>query len=80
MNIIVLEQAEKIIDNLEKQDKKRILKAIANIPNGDIKFIKNSGNRYRVRGGNYRAFYFKDGDNYVVYNVLKRNEKTYKMR
>ena len=57
-NIIIEKPALKFIDKQSANDKKRILKAIYQLPQtGDIKPLKGYKNYYRLRVGDYRIIY-----------------------
>ena len=57
-NIIIEKPALKFIDKQSANDKKRILKAIYQLPQtGDIKPLKGYKNYYRLRVGDYHIIY-----------------------
>ncbi|MFI3231668.1 MAG: type II toxin-antitoxin system RelE/ParE family toxin [bacterium] len=67
MTVYKIEYTNKSIKNLKKLDikaKTDIIKAIENIPNGDIKAMKGySDGRKRLRVGKYRVIYSIDNTN-----------------
>lgn len=53
--IIVKKKAKKFIDKLPANEKQRVVKAIAQLPNGeDIKKLKGHSDLLRLRVGEYR--------------------------
>ena len=61
--IVIEKRAQKFIHKLSKPDKERLLKAILNLPDGDIKHMQGHDNYYRLRVGNYRVIYtINNGD------------------
>lgn len=53
---------EKFIRKQSKEMQKRILIAINKLPEGDVKKLKGFGNYYRLRVGDIRVIFQKDGD------------------
>lgn len=65
--IIVKKKAKKFIDRLPKSEKKRIVRAIEMLPDGeDIKKLKGHENLLRLRVGEYRIIYTVDNGELVV--------------
>ena len=65
--IIIKKPAKKFIDELPKNEKQRIVKAIEKLPEGeDIKKLKGHDNIYRLRVGDYRILYTVDNGEFVV--------------
>lgn len=66
-NILIEKRARKFITKLPPADKSRILKAIANLPNGtDIKQVQGYSEYLRLRVGDYRIIYTQDDDKLII--------------
>jgi mRNA interferase RelE/StbE len=64
-----IEISKKAIKFIEKQPKPKrnlLLKAIAQLPAGDIKLLKGHDNLYRLRVGSYRIIYTIDNGNFII--------------
>lgn len=75
--IIIKKKAKKFIDNLPKNERLRIVKAIELLPNGeDIKKLKGHSNLLRLRVGDYRIIYTVDNGELIIYiiDVTNRGE------
>ena len=69
MKIILSHDAEKALRKLDKKRRDNILKAIQDIPKGDIKPMEGKPEgRYRLRIGSYRVIfrYDKNGEMVIV--------------
>lgn len=66
--IVLEKRARKFVEQLPKPEKKRVLTAIAKLPNGDIKKLqgKKSSGYYRLRVGEYRIIYTVDNGKLVI--------------
>lgn len=65
--IIVKKKAKKFIDKLPANEKQRVVKAIAQLPNGeDIKKLKGHSDLLRLRVGEYRIIYTVDNGELVI--------------
>lgn len=65
--VIIEKLAEKFITKLPKDDKERILRAIYNLPNGDIKPLRgNHKGMFRLRVGSYRIIYTIDNGKLII--------------
>lgn len=68
--IIIKKKAKKFIDNLPKNERLRIVKAIELLPNGeDIKKLKGHSNLLRLRVGDYRIIYTVDNGELIIYII-----------
>lgn len=69
-------KASKFIEKQNPEQQKRLLKAIYNIPNGDIKRLIGYDGLYRLRIGDYRVIYKFDSYKVVIIilNVGNRGE------
>lgn len=68
--IIIEKSAAQFLKEQPKQQQERLLKALYEIPNGDIKPIKGFKGIYRLRVGNYRVIYRIKNDELIII-VLK---------
>ncbi len=55
----------KYLKRLDKNTQVRIIKAINDLPLGDIKRLQGSSENYRLRVGNFRIIFSKD-DKYLI--------------
>jgi mRNA interferase RelE/StbE len=65
--IVLKKPAKKFIDKLPLNEKRRIVSAIEQLPNGeDIKTLKGHTNLLRLRVGDYRIIYTIDNGELVI--------------
>ncbi len=65
--IIIKKKAKKFIDKLPMNEKKRVVAAIEQLPNGeDIKKLKGHSELMRLRVGSYRIIYTVDNGELVI--------------
>lgn len=65
--IIIKKKAKKFIDKLPMNEKKRVVSAIEQLPNGeDIKKMQGYDELLRLRVGEYRIIYTVDNGKLVV--------------
>lgn len=68
--IIIKKAAKKFIDRLPANEKRRVVTAIQQLPNGeDIKRLKGHEGLLRLRVGEYRIIYTVDHGQLVVYVI-----------
>lgn len=68
--VIILKRAKKFIDRLPMNEKRRVISAIEQLPDGtDIKPLKGTQGVYRLRVGEYRIIYTVDNGKLVVYVI-----------
>ena len=68
--IIIKKRAKKFIDRLPLNERKRVVSAIEQLPNGeDIKKLKGHDDLFRLRVGNYRIIYTVDNGKLIVYVI-----------
>lgn len=73
--IIIKKPAKKFIDRLPMNEKRRVVAAIEQLPDGeDIKRLKGHRDLLRLRVGAYRIIYSVDNGQLVVY-IIKIYEK-----
>ena len=61
-NIELLKNVEKFIKKQSKDIQRRIIIAIYNLPEGDVKKLKGYENYYRLRVGDIRIIFEKEDD------------------
>lgn len=59
-NIVLTKKAEKFIEKQDKDTQKRIIKAISELPEGDVKKLKGMDEIYRLRVGDFRILFEKN--------------------
>lgn len=68
--IVIKKKAKKFIDKLPLNERKRIVSAIEQLPNGeDIKKLKGHNNMLRLRVGSYRVIYSINNGKYIIYVI-----------
>lgn len=68
--IIIKKAAKKFIDRLPANEKRRIVAAIEQLPDGeDIKKLKGHDDLLRLRVGEYRIIYTVDHGQLIVYVI-----------
>ena len=69
-HIIIKKKAKKFIDKLPANERKRVVSAIEQLPNGeDIKKLKGHEDLLRLRVGDYRIIYSVDNGKLIVYVI-----------
>lgn len=64
--ISITKKAEKFIKKQDTNTQKRIIKAILELPKGDIKKLKGIDDVYRLRIGDFRVLFEKDDDKFII--------------
>ena len=68
--VIIKKRARKCIDKLRINERKRVVLAIEQLPNGeDIKKLQGHDELLRLRIGDYRIIYSVDNGQLIVYVV-----------
>lgn len=68
--IILKKRAKKFLDGLPVQERRRVVSAIEQLPNGgDIKRLKGHEDLLRLRVGEYRIIYTVDNGALIVYVI-----------
>jgi len=68
--IIIKKKARKFIDSLPVHERRRVVAAIEQLPDGeDIKRMKGHKDLFRLRIGPYRIIYTVDNGELVVYVI-----------
>ncbi len=78
MQIIYSKRAVKTIHSLDSSTKKRLKDAIESIPAGDIKPLKGTPNRLRLRVGSWRVIFAYKGVDTVLIDKIASRGKIYK--
>ncbi len=78
MEIRYSKQAVKNIKNINEPNKSRIILAIQNLPNGDIKKMKNYNGAYRLRVGDYRIIYYSNDNKIFLIDRIGLRGQIYK--
>ena len=65
-NIKLTKKAEKFIKKQDKDTQKRLIEAIIEIPEGDIKKLKGMDEIYRLRVGDFRVIFEKNDNELIV--------------
>ncbi len=63
-------QALKSLKKINEPNKSRLKSAINNLPNGDVKAMKNFNKAYRLRVGNYRIIYYLVDDDVILIDKI----------
>ena len=56
----------KYLKKLDKDNQLRIIKAINELPFGDVKRLQGDNRNYRLRVGNYRIIFSKDDERLII--------------
>ena len=68
--IIIKKKAKKFIDKLPVNERKRVVRAIEQLPNGeDIKKLKGYNDLLRLRVGEYRIIYTVNNGELIIYII-----------
>ena len=78
MNIEYKKKAVKYLNSCDKEMKKRLKASIEKLPDGDIRRLTGYDNEYRLRVGDLRVLFTKDGDIITINDILPRGQ-AYKM-
>lgn len=73
MEIQYSKQAEKFLKRQDKTTRDRIRNAIHNLPYGDVKKLQGR-NSYRLRVGNYRIIFDKNGNILHIERIDNRGQ------
>ena len=68
--IIIKKSAKKFIDRLPQNERRRVVAAIEQLPNGeDIKKLRGHDGLLRLRVGDYRIIYTVDNGQLIVFVI-----------
>lgn len=73
MDIRYSKQAEKFLKRQDSVTRNRIRNAIHNLPSGDVKKLQGR-NGYRLRVGNYRVIFDRDGNVLYIERIDNRGQ------
>ena len=79
MTVNYSRQAIKFLNRQDKNTKERIVDAINNLPNGDVKKLQGNISKYRLRVGDFRVIFDKQGNILYIEKIGSRGE-IYKQR
>ena len=65
-NINLTKKAEKFIKKQDKDTQKRIIRAIIELPEGDVKKLKGMNELYRLRVGDFRVIFEKNDNELII--------------
>ena len=65
-NINLTKKAEKFIKKQDKDTQKRIIRAIIELPEGDVKKLKGMNEVYRLRVGDFRVIFEKNNNELII--------------
>ncbi len=74
MTIVYSKQAQKFLNKQSALTRKRIMLAIENLPSGDVKKLAGYKDLYRLRIGNFRVIFNKDGEILYILKVDNRGD------
>jgi len=74
MNTIYSGQAGDFLDKQPVKKSERIKKAISALPSGDVKKLKGIRNGYRLRIGDVRVLFEKDGTQIYIVKIDNRGD------
>ena len=74
LNCTYSSQAESYLKKQTKRISDRIRKAVNALPAGDVKKLKSIKNGYRLRVGDARVLFEKDGNNLHVVKIDNRGD------
>lgn len=75
-NIKYEKKCLKYLKKLDRDTQLRIIKAVNQLPLGDVKKLQGKAEDYRLRVGSYRVIFSKDDENLVMYiiEIVPRGE------
>lgn len=68
-NIKYEKKCLKYLKKLDRDTQLRIIKAVNQLPLGDVKKLQGKAEDYRLRVGSYRVIFSKDDENLVMYII-----------
>jgi mRNA-degrading endonuclease RelE of RelBE toxin-antitoxin system len=76
--VVIKPVVQKYIKRLQKQDRRRIGKAIQGLaevpPYGDIRRLRGKKDESRLRTGDYRVLFYIKGDTILVHKIDTRGQ------
>ena len=74
MNREYSKQSAKFLDSQNEDVYSRITSAISKLPKGDVKKLKGTKNKYRLRVGDFRIIFAKTGNFIFIENIDNRGQ------
>ena len=74
MEISYARAAVKVINALDRPTKQRIKKAVEGLPKGDIVPLSGSTRLYRLRVGDFRVLFDRDGNILLIIRIDNRGQ------
>ena len=74
MTIVYSKQAQKFLNKQSALTRKRLTLAIESLPSGDVKKLAGYKDLYRLRIGNFRVIFNKDGEILYILKVDNRGD------
>ena len=74
MKVFIDNPARKFIRKLNPKEQQRILKAIFNLPNGDVLNMSGSKNKFRLRVGDWRIIFETRNDEFFILDAGNRGD------
>lgn len=74
MEISYSKQAIKFLLKQDEKSRNRIISAINKLPMGDVKSLIGYNNKYRLRVGDYRIIFDKDGTVIYIEKIANRGQ------
>ena len=74
MTINYSRQAIKFLKHQDNNTKSRIINAINTLPDGDVKKLQGTASKYRLRVGDYRVIFDKQGNILYIEKIGNRGE------
>lgn len=74
MQINYSKQAIKFLKKQDRTSQERILKAINSLPVGDVKKLQGTSSKYRLRVGDIRVIFDKQGNILYIERINNRGE------
>lgn len=74
MEIKYSKQATKFLDKQEESVELRIRKSIEKLPAGDVVKLKGTNDMYRLRIGDFRVIFYKEGNTIKVSKIDNRGQ------
>lgn len=72
MTIVYSKQAQKFLSRQTAITRRRITLAIENLPSGDVKKLAGYNDLYRLRVGDFRVIFNKDGEILYILKIDNR--------
>jgi mRNA interferase RelE/StbE len=74
MDVDYTNQAKAYLDKQTEKQSTRIKRSVYALPAGDVKKLRGIENGYRLRVGNVRILFEKDGNNIHIFKIDNRGD------